>query len=131
MPLSRTALSLALILAPAPLAAQPILSAPPDPLGDIARRQALAGRYTGQRGCDPGEGEDIVICARRGVDFRVPYEPVPGDRPTRAMGELPRYGDLGSDDCHRLCNERVMIHLDVGWLFSDPGGALRAMLRGR
>jgi hypothetical protein len=129
--LSRTALSLALLLAPAPAFAQSVIAAPPDPLGDLARRQALAGD-SGDEDCEAGSGEEIVVCARGGrMTFRVPYRPQPGARPVRAIGELPRYGDLGSDDCHRLCYQPVMVHIDVGRLISNPGGALRDMLRGR
>lgn len=132
MALSRMALSLALLLAPAPAAGQAIIAAPPDPLGDIARRQALEGRgfLAADPGCVGGSEAEIVVCGRRSEDYRVPYEPEPGSPPVRAMGELPRPGDLGGE-CHRMCHQPVGVSINPIRLIRDPVGTLRDMLRGR
>jgi hypothetical protein len=128
---SRTALMLLLTVSPAPTAAQ-ILPVRADPLGDIERArldQALNGGVPLSRACDPGEGDEIVICGDGPLrDLRVPYEPVPGSRPVRAMGELPRPED--PDKCLRLCHQPVGVSVDPIRLIRDPVGALRDMLRG-
>ena len=122
------------LLAPAPLAAQSYLAMEPDVLGPIARQQALAGGAAGRSraDCEPSDDPDeIVVCAPvQGPDFRVPYQPVPGAPPRRAMGELPRAA-ASIEECHRLCEQGVMLNLNVGRFLTDPGGALKDMRRGR
>ena len=135
--MSRTALTLAILfgLAFAPAApAQSVLPLDADVLGEIARREALDGDAGASRspGCEPSSSEEeIVVCAPgRSPSFRVPYRPAPGAPPIRAMGELPRAVEA-FDDCHRLCDRGVWVRIDVGKLLTDPGGALRDILRGR
>ena len=132
--MSRTALTLGLLLFPAPLAGQPVIAVDDaDLLGAIARREALESR--GARlpdaDCVQSTEEEIVVCATEsGPGFRVPYRPQAGTPPRLAPGELPRATPY-IQDCHRLCLQPVGVTIDVGRLLRNPGGTLRDMLRGR
>ena len=132
--MSRTALTLGLLLFPAPLAAQPVMAVDDaDLLGAIARRQALESRGARLPDTDCAESseEEIVVCApETGPGFRVPYRPEPGAPPRLAPGELVRSTPY-IQECHRLCLQPVEVTIDVGRLLRDPGGTLRDMLRGR
>lgn len=120
--------SLALLLlaaASAPAFAQPsaIVPAPPDPLGDLAVRRALADPAAAA--CRRGALADaIVVCGRvvAGGGYRVPWEPEPGARVRLIAGEAPSaMAAMGADRCIRLCLQPLII---------DVGSAVRGLARG-
>lgn len=115
----------AALLLPLPAIAQApvssmILTAPPDPLGDIAARARTA-----EERCRDADPDSIVVCGRLvrgGEGYRVPYEPEPGARVHLVAGEAPSAtGAMGAGGCLRLCHQPVTI---------DLIGAARAIGRG-
>ncbi|HEV7658794.1 MAG TPA: hypothetical protein VGO55_03000 [Allosphingosinicella sp.] len=120
--------SLALVLlaaASAPAFAQPsvIIPAPPDPLGDLAMRRALAD--PADAACRRGALADaIIVCGRvvAGGGYRVPWAPEPGARVRLIAGEAPSaMAAMGADRCIRLCLQPLII---------DIGSAVRGLARG-
>ena len=102
---------------PAPAA---IIAAPPDPLGDLARR-----RHLDEARCRDSDSEAIVVCGRivlGGGGYRIPYRPEPGARVRLIAGEVPSgMSAMGADSCLRLCYQPVMINL------LDPGSIVRGL----
>ncbi|MFL6845740.1 MAG: hypothetical protein ACJ8ER_12760 [Allosphingosinicella sp.] len=84
------ALAAVLLAAAAPAAAQPPLSAE---RAIEVQREGLR-ESVGTAPCPRGaNGEDIVVCGRRGADpnrLPLPVEPLPGEREHLLPGELPR-----------------------------------------
>ena len=126
MTVMRRLILLALIGAPSPAVAQVpsapvlpgIIAAPPDPLGDLARRPRTA-----EERCRDGSSDAIVVCGRRvrgGDGYRVPYQPEPGARVRMIAGEAP---SVHGDTCLRLCLQPVMINI------LDPGSIARGIDR--
>lgn len=118
-------IALAAAAMPAAVPAAPgLLPAPPDPLGDIAREAARAGRGAG--GCArEGDEATVVVCGQRAAGgaggYRVPYVPVAGEV-HHIAGELRTGGDaMGADGCLRLCEQPLSI---------DIIGAARTLGRG-
>ena len=109
---------LLLAAASAPAFAQPsaIVPAPPDPLGDLAVRRALAD--PADAACRRGALADaIVVCGRAvaGAGYRVPWEPEPGARVRLIAGEAPSaMTAMGAGGCLRLCEQPLMIDLIGG-----------------
>ena len=105
----------------APIAIPGIMSAPSDPLGEVARRVRLGG----DSGCVVvHSGDELVVCGRRriGGSLRVPDEPEPGARMRLTAGELPSaMAAMNAGGCLRLCHQPVMI---------DIIGTVRAVQRG-
>lgn len=104
----------------APIAIPGIISAPSDPLGEVARRVSLA-----DSGCAITDSPDeLVVCGRRriGGGLRIPDEPEPGARIRLTAGELPSaMAAMNAGGCLRLCHQPVMI---------DIIGTVRAVQRG-
>jgi hypothetical protein len=117
------ALLLLLASSPAGLAAPAIIPAPPDPLGDLAVRRALAD--PADAACRRGALPDvIVVCGRvvAGGGYRVPWEPEPGARVRLIAGEAPSaMAAMGADRCIRLCLQPLIV---------DVGSAVRGLARG-
>jgi hypothetical protein len=108
---------LLLAAASAPALAQPsIIPAPPDPLGDLAVRRALADPAAAA--CRRGALADaIVVCGRAvaGGGYRVPWQPEPGARVRLIAGEAPGGpAAMGAGACLRLCQQPLMIDLIGG-----------------
>lgn len=116
-------LLLAAASAPALAQSSAIVPAPPDPLGDLALRRALAD--PADAACRRGALADaIVVCGRvvAGGGYRVPWEPEPGARVRLIAGEAPSaMAAMGADRCIRLCPQPLMI---------DVGSAVRGLARG-
>ncbi|MEA3012498.1 MAG: hypothetical protein QOD42_1043 [Sphingomonadales bacterium] len=118
-------LALLLLAASAPARAPPsaTIPAPPDPLGDLAVRRALAD--SADAACRRGGLADaIIVCGRAvaGGGYRVPWEPEPGAPVRLIAGEAPSaMAAMGADRCIRLCLQPLMI---------DVGAAVRGLARG-
>lgn len=91
-------------------AAQAIIAAPPNPLGDLAAR-----RRADEARCPTGEDDGIIVCGRlvRGGDgYRIPYQPEPGARVRLIAGEMPSAtAAMSADHCIRLCQQPIMLDL--------------------
>lgn len=125
---SLRALTALAMSAAAPAFAQPaslpagMAAAPPDPLGDIARRQ-----LTDEENCQRGTADSVVVCGRLlrgGGGYRVIWAPEPGARVRLVAGEAPSaMAAMGADRCLRLCLQPVGINL------LDPGSVVRGIDR--
>lgn len=120
--IARILAALAAAAAPSLAAADPgLVTAPPDPLGDIARAAARGGHGR----CADDDPASIIVCGRRAAGgpggYRVPYVPVPGEV-HHIAGELPSgSGAMGADGCLRLCEQPLSV---------DIIGAVRTVAHG-
>ena len=118
--MKRTCACLALLLLAAACragiraAGSAIIPAPPDPLGDLAARRAVAERADCRRGA---LADAIVVCGRAvaGAGYRIPWEPEAGARVRLIAGEAPSaMTAMGAGGCLRLCQQPLMINLIGG-----------------
>jgi hypothetical protein len=96
---------------PAPVRPPAIIPAPPDPLGDLAARQAAADAACRR----VGFGDAILVCgrpARSGGGYRIPWVPEPGARVRLVAGEAPSAtAAMSAGGCLRLCLEPVRVNI--------------------